>query len=130
MVIDSISVFILVTTDLGYTFVASINDELLQNIEWLWSFIFSIGYILLTVSILWFSKIKEILEYKKFSEILKKEQKNNLDDDNSIIEFLVISENLNQTLRAITNVTEKANTHIDILIAQYIIPKKEIIKFH
>jgi hypothetical protein len=125
----AISVFILVTADLGYTFVASINDELLQNIEWLWSFIFSIGYILLTISILWFSKIKEILEYKKFSEILKKEQKNNLDDDNSIIEFLVISENLNQILRTITNVTEKANTHIDILVAQYIIPKKEIIKF-
>ena len=31
----AVSVFILVTADLGYTFVASINDELLQNIEWL-----------------------------------------------------------------------------------------------
>ena len=61
----TLSVFILVAADLGYTFVASVNDELLNNIAWLWSFIFSIGYLLLTVSILWFSKIKEILEYKK-----------------------------------------------------------------
>jgi hypothetical protein len=30
---------------------------------------------------------------------------------------------------SITNLTEKANKHIDILVAQYIISKKEIIKF-
>jgi hypothetical protein len=30
---------------------------------------------------------------------------------------------------SITNLTEKANKHIDILAAQYIISKKEIIKF-
>ena len=41
----TLSVFILVIADLGYSFNASINDELLKNIEWLWSFIFSIGYI-------------------------------------------------------------------------------------
>lgn len=75
----TLSVFILVVADLGYTFNASIDEELLKNIEWLWSFIFSIGYSLLTVSILWFNKIKQILEYKKFSESIKNEneQKNN-----------------------------------------------------
>jgi hypothetical protein len=36
----TLSVFILVAADLGYTFNASINDELLKNIEWLWSFNF------------------------------------------------------------------------------------------
>jgi hypothetical protein len=39
-----LSVFIIVVADLGYTFIAAVNDELLKNIEWLWSFIFSIGY--------------------------------------------------------------------------------------
>lgn len=36
----TLSVSILVAADLGYTFIASINGELLSNIEWLWSFIF------------------------------------------------------------------------------------------
>jgi hypothetical protein len=125
----TLSVFILVTADLGYTFVASINDELLQNIEWLWSFIFSIGYILLSVSILWFNKLKEILEYKKFFEGLKKEQNNILDDDNSLNKILFKFDDSTSFLRTITNMTTKANTNIDILVAQYIIKKNEIIKF-
>ena len=91
----TLSVFILVAADLGYTFMASINEELLQNTEWLWSFIYSIGYILLSVSILWFSKLKQILEYKKFSEMLRNEQedldRNEWEDD--VIEKL---ENSNQ----------------------------------
>jgi hypothetical protein len=120
----TLSVFILVTADLGYTFVASINDELLQNIEWLWSFIFSIGYILLSVSILWFNKLKEILEYKKFFEGLKKEQNNILDDDNSLNKILFKFDDSTSFLRTITNMTTKANTNIDILVAQYIIKKK------
>jgi hypothetical protein len=66
----ALSIFILVTADLGYTFFASINEKLLRNIEWVWSFIYSVGYLLLSMSILWFSKIKEILEYKRFSNIL------------------------------------------------------------
>ncbi|MDQ5869378.1 MAG: hypothetical protein M3530_06575 [Thermoproteota archaeon] len=121
------SVFILVVADLGYTFVASINDELLTNIEWLWSFVFSIGYILLTVSIIWFSKIKEILEYRKFSESLTNEKTaggNNLAND-----FVEKCENPNQILRTMTSVTEKAEKQIDILFARYFIQKKDIIKF-
>ena len=35
----TLTVFILVVADLGYTFNASIDEELLKNIEWLWSFI-------------------------------------------------------------------------------------------
>jgi hypothetical protein len=125
----TLSVFILVAADLGYTFVASVNDELLNNIEWLWSFIFSIGYLLLTVSILWFSKIKEILEYKKFSEILKNEQMNDLGDINNAANGLVENiENSNQILRTMTRVSKKAEKHIDILFAQYIIQKREIVK--
>ena len=70
-----------------------------------------------------------MIKIKNFQIIIKKEQKNNLDDDNSLNEFLVIFENSNQILKTITNVTDKANKHIDILVAQYIIQKKEIIKF-
>ena len=62
----AISVFVLVAADLGYTFNASINEVLLKDFEWLWSFVFSIGYILLTASIIWFSKLKQLLEYRKF----------------------------------------------------------------
>lgn len=125
----TLSVFILVVADLGYTFVASINDELLKDIEWLWSFVFSIGYILLTMSIIWFSKIKEILEYRKFSEILKNEQRDNLGDNDLANDFVEKFENPNQILRTMTTVTEKAEDHIDVLFARYFFQKKDILKF-
>lgn len=125
----TLSVFILVVADLGYTFVASINDELLKDIEWLWSFIFSIGYILLTMSIIWFSKIKEILEYRKFSEILKNEQRDNLVGNDLANDFVEKFENPNQILRTMTTVTEKAEEHIDVLFARYFLQKKDILKF-
>jgi len=123
----TLSVFILVVADLGYTFVASIDDELLTNIEWLWSFVFSIGYILLTVSIIWFSKIKEILEYRNFSESLRSEK--TAGGNNSANDFVEKCENPNQILRTMTSVTEKAEKQIDILFARYFIQKKDIIKF-
>jgi hypothetical protein len=125
----TLSVSILVAADLGYTFIASINGELLSNIEWLWSFIFSIGYLLLTVSILWFSKIKEILEYKKFSKVLKYDPGDISDTNDQPSEFVANLENSNQILKGMTNVTEKAKEDIDILFAQYVIQKREIIKF-
>ena len=125
----TLSVSILVAADLGYTFIASINEELLSNIEWLWSFIFSIGYLLLTVSILWFSKIKVILEYKRFSEVLKYDPENILDSNEQPGEFVANLENPIQILKSITNLTEKAKEDIDILFAQYVIQKREIIKF-
>jgi hypothetical protein len=127
----TLSVFILVVADLGYTFNASIDEELLKNIEWLWSFIFSIGYSLLTVSILWFNKIKQILEYKKFSESIKNgnEQKNNnLDGNDSATDIVERIENSNQILKTMKSITEKTDKHIDILFTRYIIQKKEIIK--
>jgi hypothetical protein len=123
-----ISVFILVAADLGYTFMASINEELLQNFEWFWSFIFSIGYILLTVSILWFSKLKQILEYKRFSETLRNEQDylegNNWEDD-----FIEKIDNSTQIIIAMREIAQKADKHIDILFTQYVIQKNEISKF-
>ena len=124
----AISVFILVAADLGYTFMASINEELLQNFEWFWSFIFSIGYILLTVSILWFSKLKQILEYKKFSETLRNEQdyldRNDWEDD-----FTEKIDNSTQIISAMRDIAQKAEKHIDILFTQYVIQKNEITKF-
>jgi hypothetical protein len=103
----TLSVFILVAADLGYTFNASINEELLKNIEWLWSFIFSIGYILLSVSIMWFSKIKQILEYKQFSESLKDEHESGLGRNNSANDFVEEFDNSDQILRAIRSITKK-----------------------
>jgi hypothetical protein len=123
----TLSVFVLVVADLGYTFVASINDELLKNIEWLWSFVFSVGYILLTVSIIWFSKIKEILEYRKFSESLKNEKSSG--GNNSTDAFIEKCETPMQILKTMTSMTEKAESQIDILFARYFIHKKDIIKF-
>lgn len=123
----TLSVFVIVLANLGYTFVASINDELLKNIEWLWSFVFSVGYILLTVSIIRFSKIKQILEYRKFSESLKNEKPsggNNLTDA-----FIEKCETPIQILKTMTDMTEKAESQIDILFARYFIHKKDIIKF-
>ena len=65
----AISIFILVAGDLAYTFIASINEDLLTNIEWLMTFVFAIGYLLLSMSVLWLCKIKQILEYKSFQRI-------------------------------------------------------------
>jgi predicted CoA-binding protein len=81
------------------------------------------------VSILWFSKIKQILEYKKFSESLKNEQEDDLDNNNSAIDVVEKFENSNQILRTMRSVTERAERQIDILFAQYLIQKNEIIKF-
>lgn len=126
----TLSVFILVIADLGYTFVASINDELLRNIEWLWTFIFSIGYILLTVSILWFSKIKEILEYRKYSENLQSRHSDSPSgNDSSSNKLTETFDNSNQILSAMTSLSEKAEKHMDILFARYFIQMKDIIKF-
>jgi hypothetical protein len=125
----ALSVFILVAADLGYTFNASINDELLKNIEWLWSFIFSIGYILLSVSIMWFSKIKQILEYKQFSESLKDEHESGLGRNNSANDFVEEFDNSDQILRAMRSITKKAEKHIDILVAEYVIQRDELAKF-
>jgi len=123
----ALSVFILVAADVGYTFMASINEELLQNTEWLWSFVYSVGYILLSVAILWFSKLKQILEYKKFSETLRIEQddldRNDWEDD--FIEKLEGSTQIISTMRVIA---QKAEKDIDILFTQYIIQKNEIAK--
>lgn len=124
----AISVFILVAADLGYTFMASVNEELLQNFEWLWSFIFSIGYLFLSVSILWFSKLKQILEYKKFSEMLRNEQevldRNDWEDD-----FIKKLENSTQIIGTMRDLAQKAEKHIDILFSEYVIQKKETTKF-
>lgn len=124
----SLSVFVIVASDMAYNF-SALNDELLQNTEWLWSFFYTFAYILLIASIIWFSKLKQMLEYKNFSESLKNEQEMGLDRNDSANDFAEEFEDLNETLRAMKNVTEKAEKQIDILFAQYIISKKEIIKF-
>jgi hypothetical protein len=95
----------------------------------LWSFFYTFAYILLIASIMWFSKLKQMLEYKKFSESLKNEQEMGLDRNNSANDFAEEFEDLNETLRAMKNITEKAEEQVDILIPQYIISKKEIINF-
>ena len=125
----AMSVLILVGADLGYTFVATISDEFIKSTEWLWSFVYSIGYILLTMSIIWFSKIKEILEYRKFSEVLKYGEKQNLDEDSFGNDFVQKLENPNQLLKAMTTVTDEAKEHIDVLFARYFLQKEDILKF-
>ena len=124
----ALSVFVIVATDMAYNF-SALDDEFLQNTEWLWSFFYTIAYILLIASIMWFSKLKQMLEYKKFSESLKNEQEMTLDRNNSANDFAEQFEDLNETLRAMKNITEKAEGQVDILIPQYIISKKEIINF-
>jgi hypothetical protein len=124
----ALSVFVIVATDMAYNF-SALDDEFLQNTEWLWSFFYTVAYILLIASIIWFSKLKQMLEYKKFSESLKNEQEMGLDRNNSANDFAEEFEDLNETLRAMKNITEKAEEQVDILIPQYIISKKEIINF-
>jgi hypothetical protein len=82
----------------------------------------------LTVSILWFSKIKEILEYKKLSLILQNEQKKDLSGNKLTNEYVEKLENSNEILRSIINITEKTDKYLDILFAQYIIQQREVIK--
>jgi hypothetical protein len=125
----ALSVIILVAADLGYTFIASINEELLSNIEWLWSFIYSVGYLLLSLSILWFSKIKDILEYKRSSDILNYDEEYASDRNKEANEFMENTENPNQVVVSMTKIIEKSNVQVDILFAQYVFQKKEIIKF-
>jgi hypothetical protein len=124
----ALSVFVLVAADIGYTFMASINEEVLQNIEWLWSFVYSVGYILLSVSILWFSKLKQILEYKKFSETLINEQ-DDLDRNDWEDDFMQKLENSTQIISTMKGIAQKAEKDIDILFTQYIFQKNEITKF-
>jgi hypothetical protein len=71
---------------MAYNF-SGLNDELIQNTEWLWSFFYTFACILLIASIIWFSKLKQMLEYKKFSESLKNEQEMGLDRNNSANDF-------------------------------------------
>jgi hypothetical protein len=108
---------------MGYTFMASINEQLLQNTEWLWSFVYSVGYILLSVSILWFSKLKQILEYKKFSERLRNEQdeldRNGLEDD-----FIEKLENPTRIMSTMSDMAQKAENQ-----TEYVIQKNEVTKF-
>ena len=124
----TVSVIILVVTDVGYTFVSTINDELLQNMEWLFSFIYSIGYILLTLSVIWFSKIKGILEYRKFSEFLN-EQRATLDSNVLPHDSVEELEDPRQLLGTLTTITEKAQEHIDVLFSRYFIQRKVITNF-
>ena len=124
----ALSVFVIVAADMAYNF-SALDDEFLQNTEWLWSFFYTFAYILLIVSIMWFSKLKQMLEYKKFSESLKNEQEMALDRIDSANDSVEEFENSNETLRAMKNITEKAEKQINILFTQYIISKKEIIKF-
>ena len=124
----ALSVFVIVATDMAYNF-SALDDEFLQNTEWLWSFFYTFAYILLIASIVWFSKLKQMLEYKKFSESLKNEQEMGLDRRDSANDFAEEFRDLNETLRAMKNITEKAEEQVDILIPQYIISKKEIINF-
>jgi hypothetical protein len=124
----AISVFVLVAADLGYTFNASINEELLKNFEWLWSFVFSIGYLLLTSSIIWFSKLKQLLEYRKFSESLKYEQDSSLDRTESADDLVEKFDNSGEMLRAMRDITEKAKGEIDMLFGQYVVNNKELVK--
>ena len=124
----ALSVFVIVATDMAYNF-SALDDEFLQNTEWLWSFFYTFAYILLIASIMWFSKLKQMLEYKKFSESLKNEQEMGLDRDNSANDFVEEFDNSNETLRAMKKITEKAEEQVDVLIPQYIISKKEIINF-
>jgi hypothetical protein len=122
------SVFVIVASDMAYNF-SALNDEFLQNTEWLWSFFYTFAYILLIASIIWFSKLKQMLEYKKFSESLRNEEERALDRSSSANDFVVEFEISDEFLRAMKNITEKAEKQIDILFAQYIISKKETIKF-
>jgi hypothetical protein len=124
----ALSIFVIVATDMAYNF-SALDDEFLQNTEWLWSFFYTFAYILLIASIMWFSKLKQMLEYKKFSESLKNEQEMGLDRNNSANDFAEEFEDLNETLRAMKKITEKAEEQVDVLIPQYIISKKEIINF-
>lgn len=124
----ALSVFVIVATDMAYNF-SALDDEFLQNTEWLLSFFYTFGYILLIASIMWFSKLKQMLEYKKFSESLNNEQEMGLDRNNSANDFAEEFDNSNETLRAMKKITEKAEEQVDILIPQYIISKKEIINF-
>jgi hypothetical protein len=124
----ALSVFVIVAADMAYNF-SSLDDEFLQNTEWLWSFFYTFAYILLIASIMWFSKLKQMLEYKKFSESLRNEEERALDRSSSANDFVVEFEISDEFLRAMKNITEKAEKQIDILFAQYIISKKETIKF-
>lgn len=123
----SLSILVLVSGDLFYTFLASINEELLTITDWLWAFVYAIGYLLLSASILWFSKLKAILEYERYSKNLESEQYDSLneiqDRENTI--FLL---DVNDILRNLINLIENSKERIDILFVE-VIEKDDIIRF-
>jgi hypothetical protein len=124
----ALSVLVLVTVDQVYTFIASVNEDLLTTIEWLLSFIYSIGYLLLSTSIVWFDKIKEILEYKKFSDRLRYARENDLDINDHENEFKETLDGSNKALENMLSISEKAKEQLDILFTQYVIQKRDIIQ--
>jgi hypothetical protein len=124
----ALSVLVLVAADQAYTFIATVNEDLLTNIEWLLSFFYSIGYLLLSTSILWFNKIKQILEYKKFSERLRYNLEDDMDISNHENEMKVIVEDSNQVSAKLLSIAGKAIEQMDILFTEYVIKKTDIIE--
>lgn len=99
------------------------------------------------MSVIWFSKIKDILEYRKFSEFLfgktkdilkhigvsessKEEQHDSIDSSNESAQDPVEEfEDPSEIFATMTTIIEKADEHIDILFARYFIQMKDIINF-
>lgn len=83
----------------------------------------------MSVSILWFSKLKEILEYEKFSKILKYDKNDTFGCDDQIKEVVEVFDDPNQISSSMAKVMEMAKEHVDVLFAQNIIQKDELNKF-
>jgi hypothetical protein len=121
----TMAVMVIVSADIGYIFIASVSDELIQDTGWLWAFVYSIAYILLTASVIWFDRIKTILDYKKYSETLKvrleNESAGNTSDDRPVETF----EDDSQLLATLSQLLRNAEDSIDMLFVRYFI-KQEI----
>jgi hypothetical protein len=76
------------------------------------------------VSILWFSKIKEILEYKKFSKVSKYDPGDISDTNDQPSEFVANLENSNQILKGMNKPYGKGKRGHRYLICSICYPKE------
>jgi hypothetical protein len=56
-----ISMALLTIADFGYTYASTISDDLILVTEWLWNLIYAFSYLFLSVALIWYYKLSQLL---------------------------------------------------------------------
>jgi len=91
----TLAITILVFADIGYTYSDMVGKEFIRETEWFWALIYSIGYIFILMSIIWYQKIKDILYLGKIDKITEN-MDNKFDKNNEFVEQYIKQNNINK----------------------------------